>query len=58
MVALTNDEFRSWMSTHRYTVRSLAARLGVWPSTVQRYRDGSRCIPQVVGVALRALEEE
>lgn len=53
---MTSDELRAWMGAHGYSVRTLARDLGVRSSTVQRWRDGSRPIPALLGPALRGLE--
>lgn len=52
---MTADELRAWMDEHGRSVRDLAVELGVYPSTVQRWRDGTRAIPSMLEVALRAL---
>ncbi len=53
---MEQGDFRAWMTAHGYSVRRLADELGVRPSTVQRYRDGTRPIPKVIEVALRGIE--
>lgn len=55
---MTADEFRSWMESHGYSVRSLARALEREPRTVQRYRDGSLPVPRVIELALIGLEAE
>lgn len=52
---MTNEELREWMREHGYSIHALARKLGVWPSTVQRWRDGSRKIPAHVPLALEHL---
>lgn len=53
---MTRDELRAWMTEHRYSVRVLAATLGVSQSTVQRWRDGTRGVPPYLDRALSTLE--
>lgn len=55
---MTAEELRAWMKEHGWTVRALAASLGTYPSTVQRYRDGTRPIPPMLEVALRGLKND
>lgn len=43
---LTRDELREWMTTHNFSVHGLARALGVWPTTVERWRSGSRKVPR------------
>ena len=47
---------REWMRANRYTVRGLAAVLGVSFRTVQRWRDGTSEIPPFLELALKSLE--
>lgn len=53
---MTADELRSWMAAHNYSVRGLAATLGIGAPTIQRWRDGSRSIPGTLRQRLRLLE--
>ena len=52
---VTPEAFRVWMAAHQWTVRGLAIALGVAPSTIQRWRDGSRPVPPYLNMALRTL---
>ena len=55
--AMTPRQLRRWMEREGYSVRSLAERLGVEPSTVQRWRDGSRTIPPFLELALERVAQ-
>ena len=49
------DQLKQWMRTHERTVRGLAGELAVQPSTVQRWRNGSRPIPVYLHLALAGI---
>jgi len=49
-------ELRAVMTANRWSVRTLAARLGVPFRTVQRWRDGSSRVPPYLALALETLE--
>ena len=50
------NELRRWMTSHRWTVERLAARVGVDPSTLSRWRGGQTEPPAMLELALRHLE--
>ena len=52
---MTPAAFRAWMLAHAWTVRGLAVALRVAPSTVQRWRYGSRPVPPYLPIALSTL---
>ena len=52
---MDNADLRAWMTAHRYSVRTLAADLGVHPATIQRYRDGTLKVPRAISLALETL---
>jgi transcriptional regulator with XRE-family HTH domain len=52
---LTADELRTWMEVSGYSVRALAAKLGVATNTVQRWRSGDRPVPSFLSLALQQL---
>lgn len=54
---MTGNTLRDWMYERRWTGKRLAEELGVHPSTLQRYRDGTLTIPRTVILALEALEK-
>lgn len=51
----TRYNLKGWMAANRYSVRTLAAAVGVSPSTVQEWRNAGE-MPQVVVLALASLE--
>jgi len=55
---MRQTDLKDWMVKRRWTVRGLAERLDVHPSTLQRYRTGELDIPRVVELALRTVERE
>ncbi|MCK9496518.1 MAG: helix-turn-helix domain-containing protein [Dehalococcoidia bacterium] len=55
---VSRADLLAWMASHGYSVRGLAAALGVSAPTVQRWRDGSVAPPAWLSVALRGLEAD
>jgi transcriptional regulator with XRE-family HTH domain len=55
---MTATELRAWMDEHGYSIRSLAPRLGVTRSTVDRWLTGRHRIPQMVELALPELARQ
>ena len=53
---MTSADLAAWMAAHRYNKARLAYDLGIARSTLDRYLDGSRPVPMVVRLALKALE--
>lgn len=54
---MTAPDFRSTLKSLRLTQRSLAERLGVERSTVNRWAQGTRPVPQYVVYVLELLAE-
>ena len=54
---MTHTEFRSALKSLRLTQRSLAERLGVGRSAVNRWAQGTRPVPQYVVYVLELLAE-
>jgi len=52
---MTGEELREWMQAHGYSVRKLAAALGVQPSSVQFWRTGTHKCPKLLPLALKGL---
>ncbi|MDE3096871.1 MAG: helix-turn-helix transcriptional regulator [Chloroflexota bacterium] len=52
---MTADDLRAWMAAHGYSVRGLAASLGLAPATVQNWRDGTHAPPADLADRLSAL---
>lgn len=52
---LTPDDLDDWMKEHAYSVRGLAAELGIAFTTVQRWRNGSVPCPPWLPLALRGI---
>ena len=55
---MTPREIHAWMAKNSYSVRRLAATLGVTPATIQRWRSGTTIPPAYLWRALRDLERE
>lgn len=53
--AMDAEGLKAWMDETGWSVRKLAARLGVEARTVQRWRDGSSRVPPMAELALQAL---
>ena len=53
---MTSSGLREWMKRKRYSIRLLSDALGLHPSTVQRYRDGSLPVPRTVELAVEHLD--
>ncbi len=49
------EGLKAWMDDAGWSVRKLAAQLGVETRTVQRWRDGSSRVPPMAELALQAL---
>lgn len=52
---LSPEDFDGWMKDHGYSVRGLASTLGIVPSTITRWLNGSRPIPGWLPFALRGI---
>ncbi len=53
---MTGSELKAWMSKNRWGIHRLADEMGIHPSTVQRYRDGTLPVPRLVEIAVEYLE--
>ncbi len=54
---MTGTDLRAKMAERGWTVRGLAAELGVMPGTVQRWRSDETPVPPYLHLALSKLEE-
>jgi transcriptional regulator with XRE-family HTH domain len=52
---MTSTELSAWRTARAWSVRDLAARLGVEPSTVSRWESGKRPVPAWLPLALEGL---
>ncbi len=55
---MTGPELREWMGTNGWSIRKLAAALGIGDRTMMRYRSGESPIPRPVELALSTVHAE
>jgi len=52
----SGDDFRLWREQRGYSIRALAAALGVFRTSIERWQKGEPVPPRVVLLALQALD--